>query len=134
MAISSQEWQADTIQPTGSSGMKGSFQNTHGIVQPGSNYEAAEWVSICQTASMQIIQLTSDNATLESNCSSSRADNFYLQPSVLLQVTSYLWYTHIYCFDESGIQPGTGKCCKPLGHLKEYVNELRTIFLHVNFC
>lgn len=52
-----------------------------------------------------------------------------LQPSVLLQVTSY---THIYCFDESGIHTGTGECCKPLGHLKEHVNELRTIFLHIN--
>lgn len=69
--------QADAVQPTGSSGMKGSFQNTHGVVQPGSNCEAVEQVYGCQTASVQLTQLTSDNATLESNCSCSRAAYFY---------------------------------------------------------
>lgn len=76
MAISSQEWQADAIQPTGSSGMKGSSRNTRGTVQPGSNYEAVEQIYWCQTASVQLAQLTSDNATLESNCSCSRAEYF----------------------------------------------------------
>lgn len=48
----------------GSSGTKGNFLNTHGIVQPDSNCEAAERVYWCQTASVHLAQLTSDYRAL----------------------------------------------------------------------
>lgn len=45
VAISSQEWQADALQPAGSSSTKGSSQDTRGIVQPGS-YLWSSWAGL----------------------------------------------------------------------------------------
>lgn len=85
----------------------------------------------CQTARLQLTQP-------HRHCSPGEQlqlwlHNSILQPSALVQVACYLWHTHSYWFHESGIHAATGKCCKALTHLEEYIHVLTTfLVLHVN--
>lgn len=94
---------------------------------------AAEQVCWCQTAHLQLTQPYR-------HCSPGEQlqlwlHNSILQPSVLVQVACYLWHIDSYWFHESGIHTGTGKCCKSLTHLEDYIHVLITfLVLHVNFC
>lgn len=74
---------------------------------------------------MQLMQLASDNAALESNSNCSRAECFYVTAKRSLTGNS-LFMIPTCCFQGNGTHTGAGECCKPLRHLKDYVHMLGT--------